>query len=269
MTHPSALAYVVGAGVVLLSAYFVNLCILWCARKAFWLFTPMRRLVRWCWRKVSRRKKRRPELCKSRACDARRHFWSAAYCVAHEVSRADRRDSINSRAFDGRKFTYAERYYSKRDAEKALTVAVGKFNEGKPREDGFLYIYVSQFDLEQRHVALGDVTQDETFFYKIGMTTRSPYQRVREQPGAVFPSGATRGVAGKDWVPVRWALTAESLVHGALAGVRYRRFDAEESSFEQEWFLTDYETARRVLIKAREFMKRDPPVSVTQWQEMN
>ena len=102
---------------------------------------------------------------------------------------------------------------------------------------GYVYIYVSSFDLRAQSVDVQNLEEDEVFFYKVGMTRRTPSVRVHEQTGAVFVSGTDRGERGRDYFAVDNAISAEAIVHAELCRDRYRRFDSAEGDFEDEWFL--------------------------------
>ena len=222
---------------------------------AITLFRGVRALVSplfWLWRWYRRRRRRKPEhpqhLCQFRTknrCTNPRHkfssIYSAPFCYDHWLLCRARRTQ-EARAFDNEKYPYAEEMYPKGEASQRSSDESTSARTGK-REDGFLYIYVSEFDLERQRVDPDKVERDDKFFYKIGRTTRAPSQRIAEQAGALFLSGRKHGIEGEDYFAAVDCKLAEYRVHKELARTRYLRFDDEDTSFETEWFLVTHEAA--------------------------
>jgi len=263
--EPSWLAYVLAALVFALLVYAFALVVIYTARISYRLTRFAVSPITWAygkWRLHRRNKSRHPfHLCRHKVRESgklircheervRRHRENVQpFCAVHVLFHENLRDDAEKR-FQNVKFPFAERYH--RDLEDCAQLVKKELEQAQQRKgtEGFIYVYVSQYDLDQQILDLGALCEDETFFYKIGFTTQTPYSRIKQQDGAVFPSGTKKGVKDRDYWQVSDALSAEQLVHAKLCRVRYKRFDQDDVAFEQEWFLTTFSLVQETMQRA-------------------
>jgi len=238
----------------------------WAILRGFGFVYRLIKLALWpisyAYRKWTRIGKHPEHLCRHKCREAdgtssncmeprHRFHWRnlSPFCASHlELHKSLRCEK--ARRFDCERLPFTERFYRREPEVEKLLQKQLKEAEKSTHADGFLYVYVSQYDLDHQRFDKDKLPADDTFFYKIGMTTRTPYQRIKEQRGAVFLSGAKRGIEGQDYFRVSKALSAEKLVFAKLADVRYRRFDCGTVSFQKEWFLATKDLVLATMEKA-------------------
>lgn len=263
---PGPVAYVIAGVIVAVILYIFCwitmrfLCCTW--RVGRWTTSPVFWVVR---RLFSRKNKHPPHLCKSqkRGTEGRR-FCQKERLLLHSNSLAPYcRDCyrtkktlrpLEAQLFENSRYPWIEQYPQRkcdpiREIKKELQQAKSRKSSGSFKP-GYIYIYVSTFDLDAKRIQPEFIAPEDLFIYKIGMTTRTPRKRINEQEGAVFLSGTREGVKAQDWFKVSDADSAEQIAHALLCDVRVRRFDQDESSWEKEWFTLSYERAIRAMQKA-------------------
>jgi len=269
--HPGYVAYAIASLIFIFLMYLFAKMIVLIVGSALGVARVASSPLVWLYRLVRRRRRTAHplHLCrnKSRAggrvvrCqEARYRFHArflAPYCRDHMNSHRLLRCEA-ARRFDNDRFPYAENYFrDKPNCDRLVEEAVAEAERRSGRSKaGFLYVYVSAFDLDEQRVDLDKLEENETFFYKIGLTERTPYQRIREQAGAVFPSGDKYGVEGQDYFRVDDVVGAEKIAHARLCAVRYRRFDQEDAAFEKEWFLTTYGLVNDVMKRSADIVNK-------------
>lgn len=252
---PTWLAYVLAAAVFALILYLFATAVIFFGRSTWRICVLVTSPARWAyrkWRLRKRNKSRHPfHLCRHKVREdgrlirchedrLRRHPDNLLpFCDVHVAFHRSLEDETAKR-FRNKKYPFSELYHKKRDECRKLLSEELEQAKARKGTEGFIYVYMSRYDLEHQLVSLDALEECETFFYKIGFTTQTPYSRIYQQDNAVFPSGTKKGIAGRDYFAVSDALSAEQLVHAKLCAVRYKRFDQEDVAFEQEWFLTTF-----------------------------
>lgn len=228
---------------------------------------PVRRITWAVWSRIRNRRappRHPPHLCRRRVavkgvqgmCRRERYRLHerslAPYCSEHYAKQRQRRDP-SARQFDNDRYSWSEKFHAG-PVEGLLGKALAEAAERENTDDtdGFIYMYVTAYDLTEQRIDLDKLEDDDLFFFKVGMTVRSPDQRLREHDSALFPTGSKRGVEGQDVFAVDNARSAESIAHALLAGVRYRRFDQIDAAFEKEWFLSTFRKVNEAMKCAAE-----------------
>lgn len=252
-----------------------------------WLLSLLFWPVRWLFRRCccccgrQRRHSRTPRAAnqcrdwigRNVECKRERHQLSAnnrsPYCHHHHKRNKARR-TVAANAFANDKYRWAEPFHSEMrpganprtpcDVWMRKLVDEQKAEAHKrpasAREAGWIYIYVAKSDLAHQSIDRDKIDgTNDTFMYKVGMTTRDVATRIAEQDGAVLVSGTRSGVELVDVWRTSDALAAESIAHALLADVRYKRFDSDDARFEIEWFLATLNRCQLAISRAVAFVQ--------------
>lgn len=188
-------------------------------------------------------------------CSTHRNLFASQRLVTEAEAAALGFGLTCRRAADTSNDTYTQNYgyltpkqraKYERDPEREVRRVVKKLTERQAWDAAVGYVYMFR--------SAADAAPDSPScprWLKIGFTTRTPEERVKEWPGAVLVNSWRVHSGGK-------ARLAERLVHTMLALKRYRRFNVARQSLEVEWFYTTEQCAAATIERVVEAVnKRD------------